>query len=72
MMGMKLEEEICVICLQKMDHFAHLYQRINTIWFHYESDVYEADCGHLFHRKCITAWGHIKSTCPIDNSPIIL
>lgn len=69
---MVLEEETCVICLQKMDHFAHQYQRVKACPLSKETDLYEAECGHIFHKKCIIMWGLTKGTCPIDNSTLRL
>lgn len=44
-----------------MDHFAKLYQRIRLCQDSEESDLYEAECGHIFHNRCILTWGLIKA-----------
>lgn len=37
--------------------------------------VMKLDCGHFFHKACITRWGQTNETCPlcrVDMSPKIL
>ena len=36
----------------------------------YEPGEYQLDCGHIFHKSCITQWK--KKTCPLCRAPIVM
>jgi hypothetical protein len=46
------DNEVCTICCEKLDS--------------YNNVIYIGECGHMFHKKCIS------DTCPIDNNPFII
>jgi len=33
--------------------------------------VNELDCGHCYHRECLTAWVHVQPNCPSCRAPVV-
>ena len=48
-------DKICSICIDN---------------YHKDNIIYELDCSHIFHKKCLSKWIELNNTCPLCRASI--
>ncbi|XP_062619539.1 RING finger protein 145-like [Saccostrea cucullata] len=51
-------------------NMAELHNDLCPICHQSMSSAIETPCRHMYHKKCLKKWLHIKNTCPLCNGPL--